>query len=135
MGPWSALMHTECSRCGATNSQIPEEGNVMDERERDPGDGEANDYYDAYLGEMYSTFSGQYGLPCVVAFPQDSADDVITYARQIGAVRTDDGEEFVVCLRLAIGAELWTERALRTSIDLRVAAAARAALARIENGR
>ena len=24
-GPWSNLSHTECERCGARNSQVPEE--------------------------------------------------------------------------------------------------------------
>lgn len=68
------------------------------------------------LGEMHTILSEQYGCPCVVAFPRDTADKIIAHCRFMGATRRDDGEEcFVVALRHDVGPELWTEVALRGS--------------------
>lgn len=69
------------------------------------------------LGEMHTQDSVQYGIPCVVAFPQDSAERIIEHCRRMGAIWTQDpdGEQFCVVLRFDVGPELWTESALRKS--------------------
>lgn len=68
------------------------------------------------------TYSYQYGKPCVTPKPEATADEVISYARLIGAVFEVAYEEavrkfmFVVTLRPEVGPELWSEEALRRSL-------------------
>lgn len=63
-----------------------------------------------------TTFANQYGLPCVIPEPGDTAADVISHCRSTGAVRRIDGIEYVVRLRDDVGPELWTEDSLRRSL-------------------
>lgn len=63
-----------------------------------------------------TTFSRQYGLPCVIPEPGDTAADILSHCCSTGAVRRLDGVEYVVQLR-DVGPELWTEGSLRLSLE------------------
>jgi hypothetical protein len=66
---------------------------------------------------MRIVFSVQYGVPCVVAEAGDTADDILEWCSEEGAVLDHgDGDEFVVELRPDIGPELYTEAAIRRSL-------------------
>ena len=74
-----------------------------------------------WTGEMHTDWSDQYQRPCII-IPEKgeryTADNVIAHARRMGAIYHEDGpddEGFVVELRADVGAELWTEEALRRS--------------------
>ena len=71
---------------------------------------------DPYLGEMHTIISQEYGIPCVVAYPGDSADKIISHAKHMGAVSPYEPEAFCVCLRHHIGPEFYTEAAIRGSV-------------------
>jgi hypothetical protein len=74
-----------------------------------------------YIGELHGIDSEQYGCGCAVAFWGNTADEVIEYCRAMECtVDSGDGEQFCVALRPEVGPELWTETALRRSLDKRV---------------
>jgi hypothetical protein len=75
----------------------------------------------ASIGEMHTVWSEQYRCPCVVVFPQDRSDDVVDHCHAMGALFNDgDGEpSLCVVLRHDIGPELYSEDALRRSIEPR----------------
>lgn len=70
---------------------------------------------------MIEGLSFQYGTRAIYIRDDDTPDasDVIARCREIGAIYHEDTERFVVSLRSDIGPELWTERALRQSLDKR----------------
>lgn len=62
-------------------------------------------------------FSEQYGIPCVVPIPGESAQDVIDRCEKEGAVYTGEGEEdYCVQLRPDVGPEIYSKSALMRSI-------------------
>jgi hypothetical protein len=68
---------------------------------------------------MKVLYSDQYGTPAIL--PEGlTADEVIAACRENGAIFYEDSDEcFVVILRPNVGAEIWTENALRKSRSLR----------------
>lgn len=72
----------------------------------------------AMQSELRESWSEQYQLPCVCV----EAPDFVTYHEvacvcdAIGAIRREDGIEYVVELRPDIGPELWTDESLRRSV-------------------
>jgi hypothetical protein len=73
------------------------------------------------LGEMHTQYSDQYRTSCVVPCNEKDPDKIIKHCRTMGALFYEDGpndECFVVVLRPEIGPELYTEKALRQSLNL-----------------
>lgn len=67
---------------------------------------------------MRVIYAEQYGTPCVSAIHEDSADAIIAFCRENGAIYHEDGPDdecFVVVLRPDIGPELYTEQSIRRS--------------------
>jgi len=67
---------------------------------------------------MFVGRSTQYKCPAVFPEPGETADDIIRGCRKYGAIFREDGPDdecFVVAMRPNIGAELYTEAALRRS--------------------
>ena len=66
-------------------------------------------------------FSYQYATPCIALEEgeQISADDLMEECREAGAIYYEEGPDdecFVVDIGRGVGAELWTERALKGSL-------------------
>jgi hypothetical protein len=66
---------------------------------------------------MHVTFSDQYQIKCYVVEDGDTAQQIIDRCREAGAVRRVDGEEFCLDIRPDAGPELWTEDALRWTVQ------------------
>jgi len=72
---------------------------------------------------MRLTESYQYKCNCVLVEPKDkNPDTIIEFAEEHGAIYYDepDSKNYVATLRPNVGPELWTERALRRSIENRI---------------
>lgn len=71
---------------------------------------------------MRLTESNQYNCNCVlVELGDNDPDTIIEFAEEHGAIYYDepDSKNYVATLRSNVGPELWTERALRKSIESR----------------
>lgn len=68
---------------------------------------------------MRVEFAEQYGVPCVVLEGGESADEVVAFARESEAQYYEDGpdDEALVVQFPGRPQELYTERALRSSLD------------------
>jgi len=69
------------------------------------------------VGAMHVVHSDRYKLPCVVAYWGESAQEIIDYCRQVGAVwpggASDGSDLFVIAPTALQGPGLITEKALR----------------------
>ena len=67
---------------------------------------------------MKTIYAERYESPCVVIEPGDIAEDVIIDAMESGATYSEDDEELIICKFPGRCPELYTEKALRTSIPI-----------------
>jgi len=66
---------------------------------------------------MHVVFSDQYQMKCYIPEEDDTAQQIIDRCRAAGAVRLVDGEEFCLEIRPGAGPELWSEDALRRTLN------------------
>ncbi len=69
---------------------------------------------------MHEGYAAQYDCPCVVIEGPEEPDAVIAFAKEIGAINRDEGDEdYVIEFRhddRLVGPEVYTEEALRSSL-------------------
>lgn len=65
-------------------------------------------------------YSRQFKCQCAIPQPGESVDDIIKRCREARALAYEPGDPeplFVVQLSADVGAEVWTEEALRSSLE------------------